>query len=81
MFTVTDVADQLNVSATCVYQLIAKGKLACHRIGVGRGVIRISDEDLATYVDGSRLKERPTKAPRLRVSNRRGEFKHLRVDG
>jgi excisionase family DNA binding protein len=54
MMTVKEVASQLRVSATCVYQLIEAGKLACHRIGLGRGAIRVAEADLAAFVDGCR---------------------------
>ncbi|MAT73363.1 MAG: hypothetical protein CMJ58_28095 [Planctomycetaceae bacterium] len=50
MLTVKEVAARLRVSGTCVYQLIEKGKLACHRVGCGRGAIRISENDLVAYV-------------------------------
>ena len=54
MLTVREVAAELSMSVTCVYQLVATGKLASHRIGVGRGAIRISEADLATFVDACR---------------------------
>jgi excisionase family DNA binding protein len=50
MLTVKEVADRLRVSRTCVYQLVERGKLACHRIGIGRGAIRISLDDLTAFV-------------------------------
>lgn len=43
MLTVKQVAAQLTISATRVYQSIASGKLACHRIGIGRGAIRVEE--------------------------------------
>ncbi len=52
MLTVKEVAEHLRVSATCVYQLIEKGKLVCHRIGLGRGAIRVRETDLAAFIDG-----------------------------
>lgn len=42
MLTVKEVAERLRVSRTCVYQLIERGMLVCHRIGLGRGAIRIA---------------------------------------
>jgi excisionase family DNA binding protein len=56
MLNVREVAERLRVSATCVYQLIEQGKLACHRIGIGRGAIRVSAEDLEEFIDGCREK-------------------------
>ncbi len=49
--TVKQVAQHLNVSPSVVYQLLDSGRLACHRIGKGRGTIRVSAGDL--------LRERP----------------------
>jgi excisionase family DNA binding protein len=54
MLTVAEVAARLRMSRTCMYQLIEAGKLSCYRIGLGRGAIRISEEDLAAYVEGCR---------------------------
>jgi excisionase family DNA binding protein len=48
--TVREVAERLEVSPATVYALIAAGRLRCSRIGLGRGVIRISDEQLAEYL-------------------------------
>jgi excisionase family DNA binding protein len=51
MLTVVEVAVRLRISRTCVYQLVDSRRLGSHRIGVGRGTIRISEEDLAAYVE------------------------------
>ena len=50
LMTVKEVAHRLRVSASLVYQLVDAGKLACHRIGNGRGAIRIRPDDLANYL-------------------------------
>ena len=50
MFTVKEVANQLNVALTTVYALINAGQLKCYRIGNGRGVIRISESSLEEYL-------------------------------
>ncbi len=47
LMTVKEVARRLRVSASLVYQLVDSGKLACHRIGNGRGAIRIRPDDVA----------------------------------
>ena len=39
LFTVEQAASQLQVSKSNVYSLIERGKLACHRIGVGRIIL------------------------------------------
>ena len=50
LLTVREVARRLNVSASCVYQLISQGEIRCHRIGVGRGAIRVSPDELEIYL-------------------------------
>ena len=37
MLSVKKVAERLGVSPQCVYSLVERGLLECHRIGVGRG--------------------------------------------
>jgi excisionase family DNA binding protein len=54
MITVVEVAARLRMSRACVYQLVHAGRLTSYRIGLGRGAIRISEEDLAAYVEGCR---------------------------
>lgn len=79
MFTVKQVAEQLNISATCVYQLVSTGKLACHRIGIGRGAIRVSEDDLRAFISASRNEsEHLPPSPSQRLPSVR-EFKHLRL--
>jgi len=68
MLRVREVAERLHVGATCVYQLIEKRKLACHRIGVGRGAIRVSESDLNSYLErcrnpGTETNHRQTRPP------------------
>jgi excisionase family DNA binding protein len=74
MLTVKEVAERLRVSRTCVYQLVERGKLACHRIGLGRGAIRIAIEDLAAYVEGCRV----TRNAGTEMSPHAGRLKHLK---
>lgn len=52
--TVSDVANALKVSDSIVYQLVKTGALMAHRIGCGRGVIRISAEDYGNYLEGTK---------------------------
>lgn len=70
MHTVRQVAEQLNVSESIVYALIDAGRLACHRIGVGRGTIRIAREDLDAYLASCREERgdepHPARRPRLK---------------
>jgi excisionase family DNA binding protein len=73
-FTVRQVAERLGVSRAIVYQLCAQKKLAHVRVGVGRGTIRIREQDLDDYLRGATV--RPEDA---RPSPPREKFKHLRV--
>lgn len=47
--TVKEAAKILRVSPATVYALVANGVLPHCRVGVGRGVIRIRDEDLERF--------------------------------
>jgi excisionase family DNA binding protein len=51
--TVRDAAKRLEISPATVYTMVASGRLRCYRVGNGRGVIRISEEHLATYLAGA----------------------------
>ena len=70
MLTVRDVAMKLNVCESSVYGLIESGRLACHRIANGRGVIRVHEDDLETYLASCRVNttkesgEKPVRIPR-----------------
>ncbi len=74
MSTVREVATRLRVSPSLVYQLVEAGKLACHRIGTGRGAIRISLLDLEAYLQECRS-ERHTPMPKPP----RPRLKHLKL--
>ena len=74
--TVRETATQLHVSAACVYQLVETGKLACHRIGIGRGAIRISQSDLDEFLVGCHS---PTKTAEPLKTPPRVKLKHLRL--
>jgi len=71
--TVKQAATRLEVSQATVYALVAAGKLRCSRVGLGRGVIRISDEQLAEYLCAAEPRTGPP-APAARV-----RLKHLRL--
>lgn len=74
MLTVKEVAERLRVSRTCVYQLVERGKLACHRIGLGRGAIRVTSQDLTTFIESCRdAREAVTNSPQPPV-----RLKHLK---
>lgn len=50
MLSVQGVATRLSVSKASVYRLIESGLLTAHRIGVGRGTIRVSPEAIEEYL-------------------------------
>ena len=54
MLTVLEVAARLGISRTSLYQLIKSKQLPSHRFGERRGVIRISEEDLAAFIESCR---------------------------
>jgi excisionase family DNA binding protein len=74
MRNVREIAQQLGVSVSSVYALVSSGRLSCHRIGSGRGAIRISESDLEDYLltcrQGRRLQN---------PMPRRVKLKHLRL--
>jgi excisionase family DNA binding protein len=49
--TVRQVAERLSVSRATVYGLVSSGALVCSRIGVGRGTIRISENELERFIE------------------------------
>jgi excisionase family DNA binding protein len=51
--TVKQAAERLEVSASTIYGLVAMGKLKCCRVGLRRGVIRITEEQLSAFMTGS----------------------------
>ena len=50
---VKQAAIRLEGSTATIYALVAAGKLRCHRVGLGRGCIRIAEEHLAEFLEGS----------------------------
>jgi excisionase family DNA binding protein len=69
---VRDVAERLEVSVATVYAMVARGKLRCTRVGAGRGVIRISEDQLAEFLRANEPSE--AQQPANRTS-----LKHLRL--
>lgn len=73
MLTIRDVAERLGISPSTAYALVESHRLPHHRIGVGRGVIRVSEAQLTAYLDTTKQeREAPRPAvpkpsrPRLR---------------
>ena len=63
MFTVAEVAKQLRVCQTTIYELVADGKLACYRIGRRRGTIRFTEADVSAYLEACRSEGEVRKPP------------------
>jgi excisionase family DNA binding protein len=68
---VRQVASRLEVSIATIYSLIASGRLRHYRIGNGRGVVRVSEEQLADYLKSSEPTVMPTSVypPRIRLKH------------
>ena len=74
LLTVKQVAERLNVSTSLVYQLVDNARIAAHRLGNGRGTIRVGEQDLHRYLRQCR-NEKTERAP----SARRVALKHIRL--
>lgn len=74
LLTVRDVARALQISIASVYAIVAEGKIACHRVGTGRGSIRIEERDLEEYLCSCRSEkaEETKRSPRPHL-------KHIRL--
>jgi excisionase family DNA binding protein len=72
MMTVKQLAKQLNISADKAYDLIGARKIEYHKIG---GAIRISEEQLAVYLESTR---QPVREPAPSMSPRLVRSKHMR---
>jgi len=64
MYSVREVAKQLGVSLAVIYRLIENGDLKAHRIGLGRGTIRISESQLSDYLHSSEIQQTASKSER-----------------
>ena len=75
MMTVKQASERLNVSVATVYALVSAGKLACHRVGVGRGRIRITESDIDAYLSLCRQDTIAASPPRTTPR----KLKHIRI--
>ncbi|QDV43955.1 Helix-turn-helix domain protein [Stieleria neptunia] len=78
LYTVKQAASYLQVSVATVYTLVSSGKLGCHRVGSGRGVIRISGEQLSSFLEGAAQVEVRAVFPGASRRNRK-PLKHIKV--
>jgi len=51
---VQEAARRVEVSASTIYGLCAQGRMPHSRVGLRRGVIRISEDDLKVYLESCR---------------------------
>ncbi len=64
---VREAAKRLEVSSSIVYGLCAQGRLPHVRVGLGRGTIRISEDDLKSFLETCRPEPRTAKAATMRI--------------
>jgi excisionase family DNA binding protein len=50
MYTVREIAQRMKCSTALVYLLCSEGKLKHHRLGLGRGTIRVTEEQLLAFL-------------------------------
>ena len=48
--TVRQAAERMECSISTVYALVGAGRIKCNRIGLGRGAIRITEQQVADYL-------------------------------
>lgn len=65
MLKLREVAERLRISLACAYALVETKKLAHYRIGVGRGAIRVTEEQLAAFLAS---REQGPSTPSVRVT-------------
>jgi excisionase family DNA binding protein len=89
LLTVAEAADMLKLSSGAIYALCKSGVLPHHRLGAGRGAIRIDEADLRAYLaackDGAAPGEGGPIRPKTSSAAPKGTgsvigFKHLRLD-
>lgn len=73
ILTAKQAADRLGVATATIYSLCGSRRLKHQRIGVGRGVIRIREEDLQAYSDGATVEaEEPVRGQEAEDANMKG---------
>jgi excisionase family DNA binding protein len=56
LLKVRQVAERLNVGVSTVYELLERGRLPHYR--VAKGALRVSEEQIATYLEGCQREPR-----------------------
>jgi excisionase family DNA binding protein len=67
---VKEVAERLGVSPSTVYSLVEGGRIACHRIGLGRGSIRFTEAQVEEFLQTCKV-EAGAPRPHIDFSHRR----------
>jgi excisionase family DNA binding protein len=78
-YTVEEIAQLLKISRSNVYQLTERGKLAAHRIGIGRGTIRVAKSDLDAYLQSVRYQVPVLPSNNRSRATRPSLFRHIDV--
>jgi excisionase family DNA binding protein len=78
LLSVQQVASRLGISRGSVYELVKTRRLAAHRVGSGRGTIRISEGDLRDYLGRCRTGGEEVRERLVGVPSRRA-LKHIKV--
>lgn len=75
LLTVQQVAEQLNLSASAVYELVSRRRLRALRLGPRGGAIRIRPEDIEEYLAACQSE---SAAPR-RSTTAALKLKHIQI--
>ena len=78
LLCVSEVADRLRCSPSTVYALVAQGTLGHFRIGLGRGGIRVSEEQIDAYLKSQEKGGGRTQSPAPKTLM--PKLKHLSLD-
>ena len=76
--TVEEVAEQLRLSPSRVYELIHNRALGHHRMGSARGAIRVAETDLQAFLADSHV-ERESVIPSTPQRPRKSTLKHVKL--
>ena len=60
LLKVPQVADRLNCSQATAYALIESGQLPAVKIGAGGGGVRVTEQDLDSFIESRRIVPLPT---------------------
>ena len=79
LMKVSQIAERLNCSSSTVYALVEGKKLGCHRIGNGRGAIRVSECDLQTFLESNHVAPPGRNGEAIPPPRPRVKLKHIRL--